>query len=538
MNSFAVAATLIGCIGLLVYIYVNRKYKYFAQRNIPFVKPVFFLGNGGPILLKKRDLFENLKDIYNAHPKSKVVGMFEFLQPVLMIRDPDLIKLVAVKDFDHFADRMPIFTGPDVKDPGGDSILPNVLIALRGQKWRHMRATLSPAYTGSKMRQMFPMVFGCAESAVRCMMDETKAGVRVDYDMKEVFARFSNDVIASVAFGVQVDSFREPENEFFVKGKGLLDFGKLTTIAKALLFRFSPETARRLKVEIFNTELLEAFKKMITDNMNQREAQGIVRNDMIHMLMQARKATEQQWTDEVDVKDAGFATVEESSVGKKAHSRLWTDNELIAQCFLFFIGAFETIGNALMFLSYELALHPAIQQRLYEEIVSTEESLNGKPLSYEVLQKMQYLDMVVSESLRLWAPNPFVDRYCEKDYVYDDGQGGRATIEKGVLVWFPIIALHHDPQYYPDPYKFDPERFSEANRSKINPAAYLPFGVGPRNCMGSRLALLMMKSMVFYLMKHCAFEPSEKCGIPLKLVKTIIGPVVEGGVWLSLKPRN
>ncbi|XP_055529177.1 probable cytochrome P450 9f2 isoform X3 [Wyeomyia smithii] len=531
-GSFLVAAV-IG-LGLLVYFYVTRRYKYFAQRNVPFVKPMFLLGNGGPILLKKCDLFQNIQNIYDAYPQSKVVGMFDFLQPVLMVRDPDLIKLVAVKDFDHFVDRSPFFTGPDEVEAGGDSILPNVLIALRGQKWRHMRATLSPAFTGSKIRHMFPMVTDCAESIVGFMMADAKT----DYDMKDVFSRYSNDVIASVAFGVQVDSFREPDNEFFVKGKGLLNFKKLSTMVKMLTYRFAPAVARRLKIEIFNAELLEAFKKMITDNMQQRESQGIVRNDMVHMLMQVRKGSWQQSTEQADTKDAGFATVEESTVGTKAHTRLWSDNELIAQCFLFFIGAFESISTALTFASYELLMNPEIQQKMYEEIVSTEESLDGKPLSYEVLQKMQYLDMVVSESLRRWPPNPFVDRYCVKEYVYDDGRGGEAKIEKGQIVWFPIIALHQDPQYYPDPYKFDPERFSEANRSKINPAAYLPFGVGPRNCIGSRLALLMVKSILFYLMKHCIFERSEKSTIPLKLVKTIMGPVPEGGVWLKLKPRN
>lgn len=141
----------------------------------------------------------------------------------------------------------------------------------------------------------------------------------------------------------------------------------------------------------------------------------------------------------------------------------------------------------LVFLTYELSIHPEIQQKLFDEINDTENHLNGKRIDYDTLQKMKYLDQVVSEGLRKWPVNPLTDRICVKDYLceYDDGR--KFQFEKGIELWIPIYGIHHDPKYYSDPEKFNPDRFSEANKHKLVPGTYLPFGLGPRNCIGKYL---------------------------------------------------
>lgn len=537
LDSYTIGAFLAG-IALVFYLHISNKYKFFAKRNIPFVKPTFLLGNTASVLLKQQDMVQCVKALYNKYPSERVTGLFDFVSPVLMIRDPEAVKQIGVKDFDHFVDHTPIVNRANVEDVGVNSLFGNSLFALRGQKWRDMRATLSPAFTGSKMRHMFEFVSNCARSAADHFLAEAKAGRKIECEMKDIFSRFSNDVIASVAFGIEVDSLRDRENSFYVKGKELLNFQNLKTLVKVILLRAFPELMIRLKVDIQSEELTEYFKTMITDNMKQREAHGIVRNDMINILMQVQKGALKHQKEENEGKDAGFATVEESHVGKVMHSRVWSENELISQCFLFFLAGFDTVSTGLTFLSYELLLNPDVQQRLYEEIMSVEKSLDGKPLSYEELQKMQYMDMVVSETLRLWPPAPVVDRYCVKDYLYEDGSGTRFKINKGQTIWFPIVALHHDPKYYPNPAKFDPERFSEENRASINTAAYIPFGVGPRNCIGSRFALMEVKAIAYNLVKNFTFERGAKTVVPLQLRKSLFGLGVDGGVWLELKPRH
>ncbi|XP_058837419.1 probable cytochrome P450 9f2 isoform X1 [Topomyia yanbarensis] len=536
IDPFTVAA--IAGIVLLIYLLLARNYKFFEKRGIPFVKPTFLFGNTAPVLFKRRDFLQHIQYMYDEFPESKIIGLFDFLKPVMMIRDVDAIKQMGVKDFDHFSDHTPFFTSSDVEDGAGESLFGNSLVLLCGQKWRDMRATLSPAFTGSRMRQMFELVSKCAESTVEFFLSEAKAGQKLEYEMKDVFSRIGNDVIASVAFGIQVDSLRDQENEFYVKGKELLNFKTLKAMLKMVMFRLAPSIPRMLKMDISSPEPTAYFKHMIVDNMKQRDAHGIVRNDMIQMLMQVRKGTLAHQNEEKDTKDAGFATVEESKVGRSTHNRMWTENELVSQCFLFFVAGFDSVSTALTFVCYELLANPDVQQKLYEEIVATDELLRGNSLTYDALQKMQYMDMVVSETLRLWPPAPFSDRVCVKDYLFDDGKGTRVKIDKGQTLWFPITALHHDPQYYPDPYKFDPERFSEANRSQINPTVYLPFGIGPRNCIGSRFALMEVKAVLYNLLKNFTFERTEKSKIPLRLAESIVALQTKDGVWLELVPRD
>lgn len=79
---------------------------------------------------------------------------------------------------------------------------------------------------------------------------------------------------------------------------------------------------------------------------------------------------------------------------------------------------------------------------------------------------------------------PQIDRNCSKDYMYDDGKL-RFKIEKGSNIAIPIYSIQQDPKYYPDPERFDPDRFSDANKHNIVPGSYIPFGIGPRNCIGN-----------------------------------------------------
>lgn len=147
----------------------------------------------------------------------------------------------------------------------------------------------------------------------------------------------------------------------------------------------------------------------------------------------------------------------------------------------------------LSFLAYELMVDPDCQTKLQKEIDELNKKVDGKPVNYDQVQGMKYMDQVVCETLRKW-PSPMLDRLasiqiysrnwkhlvnifraCNKDFEleYD---GKKILIEKGRSFYVPLAGLHFDERYYENPDKFDPERFSEENRGKIDPATYLPFG--------------------------------------------------------------
>ncbi|GIY71240.1 cytochrome P450 3A16, partial [Caerostris darwini] len=147
---------------------------------------------------------------------------------------------------------------------------------------------------------------------------------------------------------------------------------------------------------------------------------------------------------------------------------------------------------------------------------------------------LQYLDQVFSESLRYYPPvTGFVSRKCSEDH-----KVGPYVIPKDATVLAPVWDIHHDPQYWPDPWKFDPERFSLENKKSINSMAYMPFGVGRRNCIGARFAQLEAKLAIYRLVKKFKFVTCEKTDDPLPLIcpTVIINPI--NGIWLRAIPRD
>lgn len=348
------------------------------------------------------------------------------------------------------------------------------LIMLQGTKWHDMRATLSPAFTGSKMRLMFDLII---ENSVNMATQLKMQKQPIELDMKDLFNKLTTDMTANTAFGIKINSFEDDRNEFYVMAKDLLNFNRPSVVLKMFFMNVLPKLANLFNVQMFAPEVSKFFTRMVTSNMDTREKEGIVRPDLINILMQIRKGEDIRSTagDENKIAD-GFATVEEFSADRKSTTTKWSDDEITAQAFLFFFAGFDPISNHLGFTTYELAVNPDVQDKLFAEITDTESRLNGKNITYEQLQKMKYLDMVISESLRKWPPIALTDRICAKDYVYEE-DGVKFQIKKGMMLAIPSISFHYDEKYFPNSNAFDPERFNAENKKNIVKEAYLPFGM-------------------------------------------------------------
>lgn len=216
----------------------------------------------------------------------------------------------------------------------------------------------------------------------------------------------------------------------------------------------------------------------------------------------------------------------------------WEDDDLTAQCLIFFLAGFDTSSTLMCYMAHELAVNPDIQKKLIQEVDDVTRELNGAPLTYEAIQKMKYLDMVVSESLRKWPPAIFMDRYCTKPYSLENSNGGKIQLNVGDGIWIPCVAIQNDPAYFPNPEKFDPERFSDENKKKIQPFTYFPFGAGPRNCIGSRFALMECKAIFYYILSSCSIEFGQKSVETIKLKKNNFSLMTETGFWFDLAPRK
>ncbi|XP_058056469.1 probable cytochrome P450 9f2 [Anopheles bellator] len=520
-----------------LYMYLTRNNGFFGSYAIPClpVEPLF--GSSRSLMLKRVSFQDFIRRNYERFPGARVFGMFEMLTPLFVIRDPELVKRITVKDFDHFVNHRPIFH-TDNDNPSSPVMLQKILIALTDQRWRDMRATLSPAFTGSKMRQMFELIVECSTSMVQHYRQQVASGAQ-EYELKDVFVRFTNDVIATCAFGIQVDSFRDEQNEFFRYGKDITNFSRPQVFLKMMAYQVFPSLMARLQVDLFDRQHVAFFTDALRQSVAARERHGIVRPDMVHLLMQAGKGTLRHQPEPEHEEPEGFATARESAVGHGKAPAALTEVEMVAQCLIFFVAGFDTTATCLTFLVYELAIAPDLQDRLYEEILRTHEALDGQSLTYDALQRMRFMDMVVSETLRKWPPSPATDRLCSREYVLPaEGDQPAITIPKGANVSIPVAGLQHDPRYYPDPDRFDPERFSEENRHQIHPGAYLPFGIGPRNCIGSRFALMEVKAIVYQLLLSFRFERTDRTPVPMRLAKGFTTLKAESGVYLRLVARK
>ena len=186
-----------------------------------------------------------------------------------------------------------------------------------------------------------------------------------------------------------------------------------------------------------------------------------------------------------------------------------TEDEIIAQAVLFFVAGYETTATLLSWAAYELALNPSIQERLYEEIRTAIDSIGD--IDYDLLSRLEYLDAVISETLRLDSPAVDMLRMCTEECQL--GNTG-IKLEKGQEVEIPLLPIHHSEEYYPEPLKFNPDRFMPENRHNIIPYTYLPFGAGPRNCLGMRFALMEAKIALSYLVYHYKFVRTANTPVP------------------------
>lgn len=264
-----------------------------------------------------------------------------------------------------------------------------------------MRATLSPAFTGSKMRQMFQLVVDCSEQATDILLSEAKASTKPYVpEMKDLFTRFTNDVIASAAFGIKVNSLTDRDNEFYTMGKASTNFGSIKMMLSMALMTLLPKLSKILGVRMFGKAQAHFYHTLVHDTIKHREQNNVIRPDMIHLLMEARKGVlkNEIQTNASKADDAGFATVDEvrADALNGVQKQTWDDDDVTAQCFLFFVAGFDTSATLLCFVACELMENQDVQRKLIEELDEAKEQLAGKSITYDLLQKLPYLDMVVS----------------------------------------------------------------------------------------------------------------------------------------------
>ncbi|MDL1393171.1 cytochrome P450 [Yersinia pestis] len=466
---------LLGISLVLLYLYGTYSHGYFKKLGIPGPRPLPFFGT---ILNYRQGFFSFDKECFEKY--GKIWGIYDGRRPVLVITEPDIIKTVLIKEcYSTFTNR---------RDFGPVGFMRKAITVSEDEEWKRIRTLLSPTFTSGKLKEMFPIISQYGNVLVKNMRQESKKGKFIN--LKEIFGAYSMDVITATSFGVNIDSLNNPQDPFVEKVKKLLKFDFFDPLLLSItLFPFLTPIFEAMSISMFPKDVTEFLKKAVNRMKESRlQEKEQHRVDFLQLMINSQNS-----------KDV------------ESHKAL-SDLELVAQSIIFIFAGYETTSSALSFILYELATNPDVQTKLQQEIDAA--LPNKAPVTYDILVQMEYLDMVVNESLRIYPIAGRLERVCKKDVEING-----VLISKGTVVMIPIYVLHRDPQYWPEPEEFRPERFSKKNKDDINPYIYMPFGNGPRNCIGMRFALMNMKLALVKVLQNFSFQTCKETQIPLKLAK-------------------
>ncbi|KAL1116771.1 hypothetical protein AAG570_005243, partial [Ranatra chinensis] len=450
-----------------------KRYSYWTSLGIKQASGIVpFFGNTLEVATSRISLGQFYMNLYFAFPEEPAVGYYDLVRPVIVVRDPGLVEKVLVKDFSHFVDR----TAPGAVDEEANPTDLG-LVSLTGNRWRRVRQKLVPTFTAAKLKRMFPQMAACSTNMLAWVgkLDDR------DVDIRQALALYSTDVIGSCVFGIDLGHNPDPDSEFRRMSRDL--FGLSTKqMIKLLIITNLPRLAKKLKLSFANQKSVEYFSAIVRKAFEDHEkdpglAEG--RKDFLHLLSELkRKGVVQVASKELDEEDEYLKMDGGSAPADKFEL---TDDLLFAQAFQFLTAGLEGTSLAAMYLVHELASNQDVQDKLRAEIEEVSQEYNGQ-ITYDAIRKMTYLNMCLSEAARKYPTAMMLFRICQKDYKAEELGG--AVIEAGTQVIVPVWALHYDPNYFPQPEVFRPERFAEDEEAARPKCVYLPFGDGPRMCIG------------------------------------------------------
>uniref|UniRef100_A0A3P8RVC1 Thromboxane-A synthase n=1 Tax=Amphiprion percula TaxID=161767 RepID=A0A3P8RVC1_AMPPE len=521
----------------LLYWYSVYPFSVLSRCGIKHPKPVPFLGN---IFMFRQGFFSPMSDLIKTY--GRVCGYYLGRRAVVVIADPDMLRQVMVRDFSSFPNRMTLrFATKPMTD---------CLLMLKNEQWKRVRSILTPSFSAAKMKEMVPLINTATDSLMNNLNVHAESGEA--FDIHRCFGCFTMDVIASVAFATQVDSQNNPDDPFVSHAQMFFSFSFFRPIMMffiafpsitAPLARFIPNKRR----DQMNQFFINSIQKIIKQREEQPPEQR--RRDFLQLMLDARTSEDSvslehfdtaNHTDELHQRnqqtqlsasdqDSSRPNPQESPV-RRPQKKMMTEDEIVGQAFVFLLAGYETSSNTLAFTCYLLALHPECQCKVQEEVDDFFTRYDSP--DYTNVQELKYLDMVISEALRLYPPGFRFARNIERDCVVN-GQ----FLPKGATLEIPAGFLHYDPEHWPEPEKFIPERFTPEAKASRHPFVYLPFGAGPRNCVGMRLAQLEIKMALVRLFRRFSIMACSETKVPLELKSSsTLGP--KNGIFLKITKRD
>ncbi|CAF0828341.1 unnamed protein product [Adineta steineri] len=488
--------------------------------------------------------FGHLKTVWN-HPShhrqlenwtkqyGKIYGIYEGTHPILVVSDPDFLQEVFIKQFSVFHTRL-ITMLDDVSSNLGFST---------GSKWRRQRHVINPSFTAVKLKAMSPLINGSINDLMDKLLEHSNIGD--EFNLYLYYKRVTMDVICRCAFGVDIDLQNNPNHIYFQKVEELIG---VHTILKSPIYKMTqlvPETrsilarlylAHNTARKYINTRVLPliSLTKQLDESafawllnrlhtiVEQRQKTPISRKDLLQLMLQAMNKEPNQNTAEDDNKTNHWLS----------------KDEVIGNTVAFMVAGYETTSTALAYATYVLAKHPDVLKKLQDEIdqlpIDNDDNTNDEKIkeypNYDTVTHLSYMDMFISEVLRMYPIGNFTLQRCAMENTVVQG----INIEKGTTVYADIYSIHYDRELWgpDDPYIFLPER----HKTKRHPMAFMAFGAGPRNCVGMRFALIEIKMLLTRLLQEYTILPGEHLESNFNIHEEIA--IVPEAIWIKLLKRE
>ncbi|XP_075978670.1 cytochrome P450 6B2-like [Anticarsia gemmatalis] len=500
---------------IALYFYGVRTFDYWKKRGIKHDKPLPFVGTNFKQFVQRASMAMMATETYRRYPDEKVVGFYRGTSPELVIRDPEIIKRILVTDFQYFYSRG-IHPHKSVIEP----LLKNIFFA-DGDLWRLIRQRFTPAFSTGKLKAMFHIITDRAEK-LQIITEEVVD--REYYDVRELMARYTTDFIGVCGFGIDMDSLSDENSQFRKLGKRIFERKFRDGVAGALKIMF-PELCKN--VNFLAPELEEQMTHIVKTVAQQRNYKPSGRNDFIDLMLELKQKG----------KIIGESIESRNPNGTPKIVELEMDDLIMtAQAFVFFGAGFETSSTASSYTLHQLAFNPEYQEKVQKEVDEVLARHNNK-ITYDAIKEMKYLEMAFYESMRMYPSVGYLIRMCTvPQYTIPEID---VTITQDVKVMIPIQAIHRDEKYFQDPDQFIPERFSDGAKEDIKNFIFLPFGEGPRACVGARLGQMQSMAGLAAVLQKYTVEPAA-CSLkdPLPEPTGIVSEGFIGGLPLKIKRRQ
>ncbi|GFS10685.1 cytochrome P450 [Elysia marginata] len=400
----------------------------------------------------------------------RVIPCFWFWDPMLVVTDPAVLREITVKNFNIWADRYMLGHG-DLQQ----QIIRKGVFFAEGASWKRIRRIITPTFSSTKLKLLTHHINLTSGRLAQKLRDSAVVGRPAS--AKNCFGAFALDVICGTAFGLDINSLQNINVPFMKHAQSLLSFDRYVQMRLTLvgLFPWVSKIFKMFNIGFFMNRDVNFFKEnimaLIQDRKENETSQKFA--DFLQLLLNAEASDEE-----------GIALGE----------RKLTIDEIAAQGIIFLIAGYETTSSTLQFLSYELSRNQDVQEKLAEEIQSVFGE-KEEPDYYNV-KALKYMEAVINETLRIYPPVHLLSRQAEVDTVIN----GR-TVPAGTAILIPVANIGRDPEFFPEPQVFRPERFLEKSKENVNPFTFLPFGYGPRGCIGLRLAMMEVKIALVHILR-------------------------------------